>query len=102
MPTQDEKVVVQNVNVPGSSTRVNAAKYAAMKRAFLQILPDQMPGLTQKEIQQQVKPHLPENLFPEGKTSGWWAKTVQLDLEAKGLVMREKTKPLRWYMASRK
>jgi len=40
---------------------------------------------------------LPDDNFPEGATSGWWAKTVQLDLEAKGVVIREKTKPLRWY-----
>lgn len=97
MASKDEKIEVENINVPGQVTRVNGAKYAAMKVAFLKILPTQSPGLTQKEIQQQVKPHLPEDLFPQGKTSGWWAKTVQLDLEAKGGVMREKTKPLRWY-----
>lgn len=97
MASKDEKIEVENINVPGQVTRVNGAKYAAMKVAFLKILPTQSPGLTQKEIQQQVKPHLPEDLFPQGKTSGWWAKTVQLDLEAKGSVMREKTKPLRWY-----
>jgi len=83
MPQDDEKTIVENVNVPGSSTRVNAAKYAAMKRAF------------------EVKAHLPEDLFPQGKTSGWWAKTVQLDLEAKGIVTREKSKPLRWHKTSR-
>jgi len=97
MANKDEKIEVENINVPGQVTRVNAAKYAAMKAAFLKILPHQSPGLTQKEIQQQVKPHLPDALFPQGKTSGWWAKTMQLDLEAKGSVVRETTKPLRWY-----
>lgn len=97
MANKDEKIEVENINVPGQVTRVNAAKYGAMKWAFLKILPNQSPGLTQKEIQQQVKPHLPDDLFPQGKTSGWWAKTVQLDLEAKGSVVREKTRPLRWY-----
>jgi hypothetical protein len=29
--------------------------------------------------------------------AGWWAKAVQLDLEAKGIVVREVTKPLRWH-----
>ncbi len=97
MANKDEKIEVENINVPGQVTRVNAAKYAAMKVAFLKILPTQSPGLTQKEIQQQVQPHLPDDLFPQSKTSGWWAKTVQLDLEAKGSVVREETKPLRWY-----
>ena len=94
---QEEKVEVENVNVPGQVTRVNAAKYSAMKEAFLYILPDSEPGLTQKEVQEQVVAHLPGDLFPGGSTSGWWAKTVQLDLEAKGEVVRENTKPLRWH-----
>ncbi len=94
---EEEKVVVENVNVPGHTSRVNAEKYHAMKKAFLCILPAREPGLTQKEIQTAVVDYLPEALFPAGATSGWWAKTVQLDLEAKGLVIREKTKPLRWH-----
>ncbi len=93
----DEKVVVENINVPGQVNNVNAEKYFAMKEAFLKVLPTASPGLTQKEIVDQVKPHLPQDSFPQGKTSGWWAKTVQLDLEAKGLVIREQCKPLRWY-----
>ena len=91
------KIAVENVNVPGKTTNVDAAKYAAMKTAFLTVLPTASPGLTQKEVVQQVKSHLPDDLFPGGKTSGWWAKTVQLDLEAKGIVVREATKPLRWH-----
>ncbi len=92
-----EKIVVENINVPGRTQNVDAAKYLAMKKAFLKILPAKSPGVTQKEIQQLVKAHLPEELFPGGATSGWWAKTVQLDLEAKGTVVREDCKPLRWY-----
>jgi hypothetical protein len=32
---------------------------------------------------------------PGGATAGWWLKAVRLDLEAKGIVAREKTTPLR-------
>jgi hypothetical protein len=39
--------------------------------------------------------HLPQKLCPGGAKSGWWAKAVQLDLEAKGIIMRTKTSPLR-------
>ena len=97
MSQNNKKIAVENVNIPGSSTNVDAVKYAAMRKAFLKILPSSSPGLTQKEIQAQVKPHLPANSFPGGATSGWWAKTVQLDLEAKGVVSREICKPLRWH-----
>ena len=89
--------MVENINVPCKTSNVDAIKYEAMKKAFLKIMPNSSPGLTQKEIQLIVKEHLPESVFPQGETSSWWAKTVQLDLEAKGIVTREKCKPLRWH-----
>ena len=46
-----------------------------------------------------VIPLLPADLFPGGAKAGWWAKGVQLDQEAKGNLIREKSKPLRWYRA---
>lgn len=97
MANTDDKITVENVNVPGHTTRVNAAKYLAMKEAMLAVLPREAPGLTQAEMIDAVKRHLLEELFPGGATAGWWAKTVQLDLEAKGTVIREASKPLRWH-----
>jgi hypothetical protein len=96
----EDKVTVENVNVPGQTTRVDAAKYGAMKTALLAVLPAGAPGLTQAEMIAAVVAHLPEALFPGGSTAGWWAKCVQLDLEAKGIVAREPTKPLRWHRAA--
>jgi hypothetical protein len=29
--------------------------------------------------------------------AGWWIKTVQLDLEAKGFISRTQMKPLHWF-----
>jgi len=89
-----DKVIVENVNHPGQATRVDAAKYHAMRKAVLRVTPKGEPGLTAAEILVAAKPHLPEALFPGGSTSGWWAKTVQLDLEAKGILRRHATKPL--------
>ena len=97
MKKNDDKISVENVNVPGKTSRVNAAKYEAMKQAMLQVLPREEPGLTQAEIREAVIPQLPEELYPGGSTAGWWDKTVQLDLEAKGIVIRETAKPLRWH-----
>ncbi len=97
MSASDDTVIVENVNVTGKTSRVNAAKYHAMRQAMLQVLPWAQPGLTQAEIREAVVPHLSQDLYPGGATAGWWAKTVQLDLEAKGLVIREPTKPLRWH-----
>jgi hypothetical protein len=100
MESNDEKIVVENVNVPGSKTRVSRAMYDAMKQAMWQVLPAAAPGLTQGEIREAVILHLPEDLYPGGAKAGWWAKTVQLDLEAKGALVREPSKPLRWHRAA--
>ena len=91
-----KKIEIGNVNHPGLITRVDADMYEAMKLAFLKVLPKKSPGLTEAEIRERVIGHLPEKLFPEGAKAGWWTKAVQLDLEAKGIVAREKTRPLRW------
>ncbi|MBI9051367.1 MAG: hypothetical protein JEZ00_18225 [Anaerolineaceae bacterium] len=93
----DEKITVENVNVPGYTTRVNKAKYDDILQAMGKVLPSKSPGLTQSEIFEAILPHLDQALFPDGAKSGWWAKTVQLDQEAKGTLFREATKPLRWY-----
>ena len=88
------KVEIENVNTPGRTTRVDRAKYDAMRGALLQVLPDAEPGLSAKAATEAAKAHLPDDLFPGGQAAGWWQKTVQLDLEAKGLVVRLPTKPL--------
>ncbi len=95
----DEKITIENVTSPGRTSRVNKVMYDAMKEAMWQVLPAASPGLTQKEIYDGVMAHLPEDLYPGGAKAGWWAKAVQLDQEAKGTLIREATKPLRWHRA---
>jgi hypothetical protein len=66
-------------------------KAAAAKRPTFLMQNVNQPGLEQPTV-----PLLPADLFPGGSTSGWWLKGVQLDLEARSLLIREATKPLRW------
>lgn len=93
------KVVVENVLRPGTSHRVDATKYEAMRGAVLKALPRGGPALTSAELIVAVRPHVPAEPFPGGAKAGWWLKAVQLDLEAKGAIAREHTKPLRWRRA---
>jgi len=96
-----EKITVQNVGQPGKTYRVDAVKYAEMRTAMEKVLPAGPPGLTPAEIIEAVKPHLSQALFPGGDTAGWWVKCVQLDLEAKGVLMRAPKAPVRlWRMRS--
>ena len=93
------KIDVENINTLGKTTRVDAAKYHAMKDAMLAVIPRDAPGDTAKDIKVAAIAHLPETLFPAGATAGWWLKCVQLDLEAKGILTRSPTKPLRFHLA---
>jgi len=94
-------VIVENINVPGRRTHVNAARYGAVRRALLEVVPRRRPGVTQVEMFAAVREHLPEDLFPGGAKANWWAKTVQLDLEAKGVLRRSSDgRPLRWIRVS--
>jgi hypothetical protein len=89
------KIKIENVLQPGKTYSADPAKYEAMKKAVMAVLPKASPGLTVAEIQDRVLAHLPQDLFPDGAKSGWWMKAVQLDLEAKGVISRTKTSPLR-------
>jgi hypothetical protein len=97
------RVTVGSVNVPGFSKTLNADKYTATRVALLAVLPRKAPGITQREMFEAAKAHLPAALFPKGAKAEWWIKSVQLDLEAKGIVVRDpKAKPLRWWRAPRR
>jgi hypothetical protein len=81
---------IENVLQPGKTYTVDADKYHAMRTAYLAVLPAH-PGMTTAEVGKAVKVLLPDDLFPGGATAGWWAKAVQLDLEAKGVIVRHGT-----------
>jgi hypothetical protein len=87
-----DKIEVQNINHPGRVSLVDARMYVAMRRALLAILPAGTPGLTVAQIQELVR-----GRFPSDANASWWAKTVQLDLEAKGMIARERSSPIRLY-----
>jgi hypothetical protein len=96
MLESDDKIEIENFTSPNWRGRVDRAKYEAMRDALLAILPTATPGLTIAEAKAALLPRLPEALFRGGAKAGWWLKAAQLDLEAKGVIGREDSKPLRW------
>ncbi|QCB56329.1 hypothetical protein E5675_19100 [Sphingopyxis sp. PAMC25046] len=92
-----ERVEMRSITSPGFALNVDKAKYDAMKETLLAAMPKGQPGLTVAEVKERVLPLLPDALFPCGAKAGWWLKGVQLDLEARGALARENTKPLRLY-----
>ncbi len=95
----DDKIEIENFTSPGRTERVNRAKYEAMREALLAVLPDTSPGLKVPEAKSALLPLLPDTLFPGCDKAGWWLKAVQLDLEAKGIIRREPSKPVKLYRA---
>ncbi|MEO7664368.1 MAG: hypothetical protein ABIV26_04525 [Candidatus Limnocylindrales bacterium] len=96
-PAKAGRIQIENANNPGASTSVDASMYQAMREALLGVLPEVAPGLTEEQMRAAVLPVLPEALYPAGERASWWCKAVQLDLEAKGVVLREPGRPLRWH-----
>jgi len=95
MSPDPSKIEIESIASPGRTVRVDRAKYEAMRKALLAVLPKHSPGLTVAEAKAKLLPLIPEALFPGGDKAGWWLKAAQLDLEAKGVIQREATKPLR-------
>ena len=95
MPPPGDRVQIQNFSSPRHVQNVDRNKYEAMRTALLAVVPAASPGVTLAEARQQLLPLLPEAHYPGGAKAGWWMKAVQLDLEAKGVLVREETRPLR-------
>ena len=95
MSGTSDRIEVRNIPSPHHVTRVDRAKYEAMRKALLAVLPDREPGPTVAEAQAALLPHLDPLLFPGGAKAGWWMKCVQLDLEARGIIARAAKAPVR-------
>jgi hypothetical protein len=98
MSEADDKI--ESITSPGRTERVNRAKYIAMREALITALPADPPGITVAEAKAALLPSLPDDLFPSGDKAGWWLKAVQLDLEAKDVIERGTTKPVRLFKTS--
>ena len=97
MTTHNDKIEIENIVSPGHVYRVDRRKYEAMRKALLGAVPEGTPGITVADAKRKLLPKLPQDLFPNGDKAGWWLKAAQLDLEAKGLLQREKSSPVRLF-----
>lgn len=97
MRSKKEKIEVFNINNPGKSSFVQKDKYEEVKRGFKEYMPNKSPGMNQDEMARLVIEKVSDTVFDDKTKAGWWMKTVQLDLEARRVMFREKTKPIRWY-----
>lgn len=77
---------------PGKKNEyISAEKYDAMKAAIYYVLRRTAPTYT--ELIKELKEHLKETFHDN---VSWYTMVVKLDLEAKGMIERTKSKPQRY------
>jgi len=69
-----------------SGVNIEKAKYDAMRRALLKVIPRTKGGVRFGDLGDLVLDHLDAGAFPKGKSVLWYVTTVKQDLEARGLV----------------
>jgi hypothetical protein len=94
-----DKGTIEVLNRDGTIWRCNGEKFEAMRTALMGVLPDGPQGATYAEAKAALLPSLDPVLFPGGEKAGWWIKAVQLDHEARGLILRGKGSPVRLFKA---
>lgn len=97
MSKLEDRIEIESITSPHHVQRVDRARYMAMRKALLAVLPDAPPGITVADAKAALLKHLSQEHFPGGEKAGWWLKAVQLDLEAKGVIARGTAKPVRLY-----
>ncbi len=87
MRSMPEMVDLMHPDPDKQAGRCDAARYRAMKKALLRVIPRRGDGVPFGELVDLVRPHLPAAPF-EGASVSWYVTTVKLDLEARGLIER--------------
>ena len=84
---KDDRILTQHPTGK-QGTRIERAKYDAMKRAILKVVARRGEGTPFKELSSRVRPHLADEVYGPDVSVGWYCTTVKLDLEARGLLER--------------
>ena len=66
---------------------VDRESYEAMKAVLLRVIPADAEGVRFSALKGLARPHLPPGTKAHA-SPGWWATTVKLDLEARGMIER--------------
>ena len=80
-------IALKNPGKGKQAPRIDAVRYEAMKAAILAVVPTSGDGVAFASLSRLVAKKLPRDAF-KGASIMWYATTVKLDLEARGLLMR--------------
>lgn len=83
-----KRVVARNPKKGKHSTRPDAGRYEAMRKALLKAIPRTRAGVRFMDLFDVIGRHLPRSGLPGGGSISSYLTTVKLDLEAKGVIER--------------
>lgn len=90
MAGASDTIMTLNANYPRGKggTRVDRVKYEIMKKAILRAVPRTRTGVAFRDLPDAVAAKLSKADRARFGSIGWYATTVKLDLEARGLIER--------------
>ena len=83
----EERVDALHPDPKKKGTRISREMYEAVREAILDAVPADEPGLRFGDLSKEVEERAPRHVFENASVS-WYATTVKLDLEARGLISR--------------
>ena len=89
--SKPEMFKAQHPDPEKQGATVTKSTYDAYKAALLKVIPSSEEGIEYGALSKAVQPHISAELL-ESTSPGWWVTTVKLDLEARGVIERVKTK----------
>ncbi len=87
MGAKPRTILTLNVTEGSGGKRIARGRYDSMKAAILESVPADAAGIPFKELPAAVGWRIDPKVFA-GASIGWYAATVKLDLEARGLIER--------------
>ena len=88
MAAKQKTMMTRNITKGAGGTRLSVAKYEAVKKAVLAVVPKNKKGIRFKDLPKAVAKRVPKDMLPQKGSASWLATTVKLDLEARGLIER--------------
>lgn len=88
MGTSDERIQLLHPDPTKSAPRISRRAYELMRKAMLQVISPDGPGLRFLDLAGEIEKRLSPGELGEIGSLGWYTTTVKLDLEARGLIER--------------
>ncbi len=85
---KEEKRICRSPTPGKGPTRIDRWKYEVLKRAILEVVPEDGEGILFKDLPSRVARAVREDDRARLGSIGWYTTTVKLDLEVKGVIKR--------------